>query len=55
MEMDLCELMLQIGKLVQCGVTGQQKVLTQENTCVKRQQLVYGLLWESHAALEMVA
>ncbi len=33
MEMDLCELTLQIGKLVQCGVTGQQKVLTQENTC----------------------
>lgn len=55
MEKDLCELTLQIGKLVQCGVADQQKVLTQENTYVKRQQLVYGLLWESHVALEMVA
>lgn len=34
MEMDICELVLQIGKQVQCGFTGQQKVLTQENTCV---------------------
>lgn len=34
METDLCELTLQVGKQVQSGVTGQQKVLIQEITCV---------------------